>query len=244
MKINAGFTNQPVCSPWRDTFVSLGKQMAVQVDKIVDYTANVLLDIGRGVDYTSQWISDYSSFSPSTKAEARNVKSLVDRVNVVGVACESASAAKGLFFGQPSNAWEVVDAVGAYVSANSDLAGRLDDLKIMSLGAAKPFVGVAGALADSSLGLNGVREVLQEGILTSERPVAVSLATLAKNVALLAIGVFSGMAVYFSAIGVAAPLVSLGILTAASVYLGIKTGVRFYEMFAKSSLPAVETPSL
>ena len=213
---------------------SIVRETAYLAGKAIDFTAGVLLDVGRGVDYTTQWISDYSNMSPQMKEKAGNVKIAADRFNLFGTGCDLFCAAKALMTTQITRASEAIDIVGSYISASSDFAGRLDDFKVVSLGAAKPFIGGLGAIAETSLGFNGVREAVQENI-EGERPIVSAVLKVAKNVALVALAVLSGIASCFASVAASFTQLPFFILTAASLYLALKITGCFYDKLALPS---------
>ncbi len=218
-------------------------QKAVNLtDTAIDYMSSVFFDIGRAVDYSTQWI-DRSGLSSDVKVKTAEVKSGVDRFNLVASACEVASAAKSLFWKEIESGSEAVDAVGGFVSSTADLAGRLEGLDLISLGKASPLIGGVGAIADSSLGLNGIRQGVQEAI-EGDRTVVSAILKVAKNITLVALGVLCGIAAYFAAIAVTSAPLSLGILASATLFLTLKTAGCFYDRIVPQPLsfemPVVE----
>ncbi len=201
--------------------------------KSIEYTAVVLTDWSRGVDYTTQWISEYSSCSSQVKETAGRVKGAVDRFNLFGVFCEMVSSGKALLANPIESFGDAIDSVGAYVGSTVDFIGRLDGFKLVSLGVAKPVFEGVGAFADSSVGLNGIKNALKGAELN--RSLASSMISVAKNVALVVASVLSGISACFTSFAAGFTQIPLYILIAATACLALKIVDCFYDKLVLTS---------
>lgn len=209
---------------------SLVKKVSAFMQNMVEYTAEVLLDFGRGMGYVCDW-TEHASSSISVKDSASKVKQVVDRFNIVGVFCEMTMATRDIMTKQAENVAQAVNLVGAYVASTAEFAGRLTDLNVISVSKkVATSVGTAGSFAEASLGLNGIREGVQD--LKEGKSVSASLLKIAKNTALLAIGILSAISVGFVSVAASFPKLSICILTSATAYLALKTALHFHEAMA------------
>lgn len=194
----------------------------------IESMANVGMDCVRAVDYSSQWISDFSHMSPEVKGQAHEIKGLVDRCGVFGSFCEMWMAGKDLVTTQAENVWDTVDVVGGYVGASSDFYSRLDDLSVISLGAAKPAVGGAGAAADLIGGLRGIRASVVN-VEEGAAGIGSAMLKVAKNVSLAVLAVLAGISSCFASLASTWTALPLYILTAATSLLAFKVADCFYD---------------
>jgi hypothetical protein len=185
------------------------------------------MDCIRFVDYTSQWAKDYSSMSPDVKGRAGDVKHVVDRCGVFGSFSEMFISGQELFLKKAKNAWNQAGAALDHIGASADFYGRLDDLKAISLGAAKPFIAGVGSIADAANGLVGIRNAIVEPREGST--LASTTLKVAKNVAFIALAVLGGILACVATSTSVFPALPLYVLTAASTYLGLKVASKFYD---------------
>jgi hypothetical protein len=217
---------------------SLVKKVSVFMQSMVEYMADTLLDCGRAVAYSCDWI-DYSNASDSVKHSADRVKGAVDQFNLVGMFCEMTTATRDVMTKQAENLGQLVDLVGAYIASSAEFVGRLSELNIVSVSQkVASSLGSAESIAVTSLGLNGIREGVQD--LKEGKPVSGSLLKIAKNTALLAIGVFSMIAAGVVSFAISFPKLSLCLLTAATSYLALKVAHRFHDVLALSRPPTLQ----
>lgn len=208
---------------------SIVQETSYLAQEAIEYTADVLFDCSRALNYSSEWV-EYSKFSPEVKESAARVKGATERFNLFASFCEAYMAGKNLVTNQMESVFDAIDSIGGYIGANLDFAGRLDEFNIVSLGELKPYVGGVGSLADASVGMNGIREVLQDPEIGKSW--TSSLLKLAKNVALVALATLGAVASYFTTFAATVPHMSFYLLTAATAFLAIKvTGVFYDKVF-------------
>lgn len=206
---------------------SLVKRISAFMQGMVEYTAEVLLDWGRGTDYVCQWVG-YSGASSAVKSSAESVKGVTDRFNLFGVFCEMTTATRDVMTKQAENVSQAVNLVGGYIASTAEFSGRLHDLNIIQVSKnVSASVGTAGALAEASLGLNGIREGVQD--LKEGKSISGSMLKIAKNTALFAIGLLSTIAAGFVTLAASFPKLSICLLTAGTAYLALKVAQRFHE---------------
>lgn len=216
---------------------SLVKRISSFMQGMVEYTAEVLLDWGRGTDYVCQWIG-YSGASSSVKSSAERVKGVADRFNLFGVFCEMTTATRDIMTKQAENVSQAVNLVGGYIASTAEFSGRLADMNIISVSKeVSSSVGTLGAFAEASLGANGIREGVQD--IREGKSVSGAMLKIAKNISLLAIGTFSIIAAGFVTLAASFPKLSVCLLTAATAYLALKVAQRFHEALAVSPPPGL-----
>lgn len=194
----------------------------------IEFMAGVGMDCVRAVDYSSQWISDFSHMSPDVKESARDVKNVVDRCGLFGSFCEMLTAGREMVASQARDVWGQVDVVSGYLGATSDFYGRLNDLSIISLGSAKSVVGGVGAAADLVGGLRGLRASVVNAEV-SPAGLGSAMLKVAKYVSLVALAVLAGISSCFASLASTWTSLSLCILTAATSLLAFKIADCFYD---------------
>jgi len=212
---------------------SIVRATASVVFSAMEYTEETLFDWGKGTDYTCQWIKYYSSCSTDVKETAGRVKGVADRFNLFGAVSELVVSGKNLV-SQPMESFKgAVGAVLGHVAATTEVAGRLDDLKMVSLGAAQPYFGGVEAVALTALGAMGTRDAIASA--ETDSSVVSSVLKVAKNVTLAALGVLCGIASCFASVAAGMPQLPLYILTTVTLLLSLKIVDCFYDKLALPS---------
>jgi hypothetical protein len=199
----------------------------------MEFTAETLFDWGRGTDYTCQWVKDYSNCSSDVKDAAGKVKGVADRFNLVASFSEMVVSGRGLVRGSMDSIGAVVESVSAHAGATADFVGRLGGLGLLKLGAAGPYFEGVDAIATTTLAVKGTRDAVL-ATETSSSTVS-SMIKIAKNVTLLGLGALCVISACFASIAATIPQLPLFILTAATVYLGLKVVDCFYDKLALPS---------
>ena len=228
----AGFYSGQGLPSFKEVASSVATEVGFLAQEAMEYTADVLFDIGRGFSYAGEWVSDYSNFSPEVKDSASRVKSAAERFNLFASFCETYTSGKALVTKQMETAAEAAISIASYVGASFDFAGRLDELEIVSLGRMKPYVGGVGSLADATLGLNGIKEVLQDPEFGKSK--IGTLLKLAKHTALVALATLAGIASYFTTFASGYARMPLYLLTLATTFLTLKVANIFYDKLTLS----------